>query len=72
LKNNFITPLFAAASLILIASCGAEEEPVATESTETTEVEVPTQDEADAAAAESITEENADEELEKLLDDIDG
>ena len=36
------------------------------------EVTIPTQDEADAQAADAITEENADAELEKLKEEIEG
>ena len=58
-----------AASLSLFASCGGGEEPTM-DNTDNMDVEVPSQDEADKAAADAINEENAEEELDSLLNDI--
>ena len=78
MKKSLITPLFAAVTIIFTTVCSSSctyEEPVLViEGGEVPEepVSVPSQDEADAAAAETIDAENADEKLDDLLESIDG
>jgi hypothetical protein len=81
MKKSLITPLFAAVTIIFTtvcsSSCTYEEPVIVIEGGEVPEppeepVSVPSQDEADAAAAETIDAENADEKLDDLLETIDG
>ncbi|MFT4711004.1 MAG: hypothetical protein ACJAZ8_002374 [Planctomycetota bacterium] len=66
--KNRITWSILAASLTLFTACGGSDS--ATPLADGAEVTVPSQDEADMAAEDAITEENADEELDKLMGDI--
>ena len=65
--KNRITWSILAASLTFFTACGGDD--YSADDTGA-EIEVPTQDEADMAAEKAITEENADEELDKLMDEI--
>ena len=74
MKKSLITPLFAAVTItfatVCSSSCGYTEIEATPE--EPVPVSVPSQDEADAAAADTIDAENADEKLDDLLESIDG
>ncbi len=65
--KNCTTLSILAASLTLLAACGGSE---ALTIAHPTEISVPTQDEADQAATDAIDDANADEELDKLMDEI--
>ena len=77
MKKSLITPLFAAVTITLATVCSSscgylEPVMVSEEATPEEPVSVPSQDEADAAAADTIDAENADEKLDDLLETIDG
>lgn len=76
MKKSLITPLFAAVTItfatVCSSSCGYFEGSIVATPEEPVPVSVPSQDEADAAAADTIDAENADEKLDDLLEAIDG